>query len=107
VAAIPSAPGRPDHPCVDDLRGRGLMIDVSSTRPPKPTTAPPAPPPRSSPPPSVGRFSPAVRSSNSAAVAPVVRLLPPLTIDDQAEALLDRLADSLTAAERSAPGGTA
>lgn len=37
----------------------------------------------------------------------VVRLLPPLTItDDQAEAVLERLADSIAAAERSAPGGT-
>lgn len=35
----------------------------------------------------------------------VVRLLPPLTItDEQADAILDRLADAITAAVRTTPG---
>lgn len=37
----------------------------------------------------------------------VVRLLPPLTItDEQADAILDRLADAITAAVRTTPGPT-
>lgn len=86
----------PSHPCVADVRGRGLMIGVELADP------------------DTGEASPdlavAVRQAcldrglivelggrNSS----VVRLLPPLTLtDEQASAVLDRLADALSAATR-------
>jgi diaminobutyrate-2-oxoglutarate transaminase len=98
------------HTCVGDVRGRGLMIGVELVNP---TAAPddhgslPASP----------RLAGAVQQEAlrrglivelGGRHGAVIRLLPPLTItDEQAEAVLDRLADSMTAAERYAAGGAA
>ncbi|MER5373051.1 aminotransferase class III-fold pyridoxal phosphate-dependent enzyme [Streptomyces sp. NPDC002553] len=96
-------------PCVSEVRGRGLMIGVDMAAPP---TRPLAE--------SAGRPH-ATASELAAAVqheclerglildrcpghSGVVRLLPPLTItDEQADALLDRLADALEAVARALP----
>ncbi|MFE9562765.1 diaminobutyrate--2-oxoglutarate transaminase family protein [Streptomyces sp. NPDC006487] len=86
----------PSHPCVADVRGRGLMIGVELADP------------------DTGEASPdlavAVRQACldrglivelGGRHASVVRLLPPLTLtDEQASAVLDRLADALSAATR-------
>ncbi|TVL92689.1 diaminobutyrate--2-oxoglutarate transaminase family protein [Streptomyces sp. SAJ15] len=121
------------HPCVGDVRGRGLMLGLELVDPEgagapiEPALAPgsaatvPAPAPAPAPSPAVTPASapaPAAAPSLAAAVrqeclgrglivelggrhSSVVRLLPPLTItDEQAEAILDRLADALEAVER-------
>lgn len=144
-----------DHPCVGDVRGRGLMLGLelvdperdqptshaqhlsSPTPPPAytPTTAPAGPPgapryqhphphrqnhpqhhqphglPDTRPHPPAPELAAAVQREClhrglivelGGRHSSVVRLLPPLTItDEQATAVLDRLADALTAAERS------
>ncbi|MFI5761509.1 diaminobutyrate--2-oxoglutarate transaminase family protein [Streptomyces sp. NPDC051563] len=86
----------PSHPCVADVRGRGLMIGVELADP------------------ETGEASPEVAVAVRQACldrglivelggrhSSVVRLLPPLTLtDEQAAAVLDRLADALTAATR-------
>ncbi|MER7046837.1 diaminobutyrate--2-oxoglutarate transaminase family protein [Streptomyces jumonjinensis] len=94
------------HPCVGDVRGRGLMIGVELVAPDAATgdTAPPAP-----------ELAAAVRQEclNRGLIielggrhSAVVRLLPPLTLtDEQAVAVLDRFADAMVAAERSARRG--
>ncbi|MQS36655.1 diaminobutyrate--2-oxoglutarate transaminase family protein [Streptomyces katsurahamanus] len=94
------------HPCVGDVRGRGLMIGVELVAPDAATgdTAPPAP-----------ELAAAVRQEclNRGLIielggrhSAVVRLLPPLTLtDEQAVAVLDRFADAMAAAERSARRG--
>ncbi|MFJ3925120.1 diaminobutyrate--2-oxoglutarate transaminase family protein [Streptomyces sp. NPDC090022] len=88
------------HPCVGDVRGRGLMIGLELVDPEAPETdagrAPAAP-----------ALAAAVRQECLARGlivelggrhASVVRLLPPLTLtDEQAAAVLDRLADALAA----------
>ncbi|MFF3285528.1 diaminobutyrate--2-oxoglutarate transaminase family protein [Streptomyces sp. NPDC003023] len=93
------------HPCVGDVRGRGLMIGVELVDPdaaaPDALVPPPAP-----------RLAAAVQQEClrrglivelGGRQAGVVRLLPPLTLtDEQAVAVLDRFADALAAAERSA-----
>lgn len=92
-----------DHPCVGDVRGRGLMIGielVEAEAEPDDRGAPPAAP----------RLAAAVRTEAlrrglivelGGRHGAVVRLLPPLTItDEQAEAVLDRLADAIATAER-------
>ncbi|MFG2652378.1 diaminobutyrate--2-oxoglutarate transaminase family protein [Streptomyces sp. NPDC048436] len=103
------------HPCIGDVRGRGLMIGVELVDPAAelPVSAVPVEP--------VGLLGRRVRPlppapELAAAVqreclrrglivelggrhSSVVRLLPPLTItDEQAAAILDRLADALSAA---------
>ena len=91
------------HPCIGDVRGRGLMLGVElvdpSAEPDDRGTLPAAP-----------HLADRVRQEAlrrgliielGGRYGAVVRLLPPLTItDEQAEAVLDRLADALTAASR-------
>lgn len=86
----------PAHPCVADVRGRGLMIGVELADP------------------DTGEASPDVAVAVRQACldrglivelggrhSSVVRLLPPLTLtDEQASAVLDRLADAISAATR-------
>jgi diaminobutyrate-2-oxoglutarate transaminase len=94
------------HPCIGDVRGRGLMIGLELVDPraePDDHGALPAAP----------RLAAAVQHEAlrrglivelGGRHGAVVRLLPPLTItDEQAEAVLDRLADSLAAVERMEP----
>ncbi|MFD7839531.1 diaminobutyrate--2-oxoglutarate transaminase family protein [Streptomyces sp. NPDC059761] len=86
------------HPCIGDVRGRGLMIGIELV---DPDTGAPAP-----------ALAAAVRQEclNRGLIvelggrgAGVVRLLPPLTLtDDQAAAVLDRLADAIPAASHHA-----
>ncbi|WP_329062699.1 diaminobutyrate--2-oxoglutarate transaminase family protein [Streptomyces sp. NBC_01429] len=90
-----------DHPCVGDVRGRGLMIGVELVAPAAGDPAPPDP-----------ALAAAVQQeclSRGLIVelggreTAVVRLLPPLTLtDEQSVAVLDRFADALAAAERTA-----
>ncbi|MFI0901967.1 diaminobutyrate--2-oxoglutarate transaminase family protein [Streptomyces sioyaensis] len=97
------------HDCIGDVRGRGLMLgveivdrdadaDAHGARPADP------------------RLAAAVQHACldrglivelGGRHSAVVRLLPPLTItDEQADAILDRLADAITAAVRIIPGPT-
>ncbi|MFF8606376.1 diaminobutyrate--2-oxoglutarate transaminase family protein [Streptomyces sp. NPDC015346] len=91
------------HPCIGDVRGRGLMIGVELVAPHTDDPDALAPP-----------VDPALAVAVQRACldrglivelggrhSGVVRLLPPLTLsDEQAEAVLDRFADALAAAER-------
>ncbi|MFE7623893.1 diaminobutyrate--2-oxoglutarate transaminase family protein [Streptomyces sp. NPDC057509] len=94
-----------DHSCIGDVRGRGLMIGVEvvdpETRPRGTgTEAPPDP---------VLALAIQQECLRRGLIvelggrhSTVVRLLPPLTLtDEQATAVIDRLADALAAAERS------
>ncbi|MFD7569591.1 diaminobutyrate--2-oxoglutarate transaminase family protein [Streptomyces sp. NPDC059810] len=91
------------HPCVGDVRGRGLMIGVE-------LVDPDAAGPDDLVPPAAPALALAVQQECLARGlivelggrhSAVVRLLPPLTItDEQATAVLDRFADALAAAER-------
>ncbi|MGW7433617.1 diaminobutyrate--2-oxoglutarate transaminase family protein [Streptomyces sp. NPDC054861] len=103
-----------DHPCVGDVRGRGLMIGIELVDPYADATARPAaedgPAPDVLTPPAAPALAAAVQRECldrglivelGGRHAGVVRLLPPLTLtDEQAEAVLDRFADALAAAER-------
>ena len=90
-----------EHPCVGDVRGRGLMLGVELVDPDA------APGPRGVPP-TAPRLAAAVRRAAldrglivelGGRDSSVVRLLPPLTItEEQSEAVLERLADALVAA---------
>ncbi|MEU3656628.1 diaminobutyrate--2-oxoglutarate transaminase family protein [Streptomyces sp. NPDC032161] len=92
------------HPCVGDVRGRGLMIGVELVDPEA------AAPDGSPEPPPAPTLAAAVQQEClrrglivelGGRHSTVVRLLPPLTLtDEQATAVVDRLADALAAAER-------
>ena len=93
-----------DHPCVGDVRGRGLMIGVELVDPEAP-----APDDGHEPPPAPALAAAVQQECLRRGLivelggrhSTVVRLLPPLTLtDEQATAVVDRLADALAAAER-------
>ena len=91
-----------DHPCIGDVRGRGLMIGVELVDPERED------PSSGGPPPPAPDLAAAVRREClrrglivelGGRHSSVVRLLPPLTLtDEQAVAVLDRLADAVAAA---------
>lgn len=104
-----------EFPCIGDVRGRGLMIGVELV---DPETAPDTP--TDGPRPAAPELAAAVQREClrrglivelGGRRASVVRLLPPLTItDEQATAVLDRLADAVAtvaAAARAGLGGAA
>lgn len=101
-----------EFPCIGEVRGRGLMIGVElvhSETPSNPTTDGPRP--------AAPELAAAVQREClrrglivelGGRRASVVRLLPPLTIsDEQATAVLDRLADAVAAVARAGLGGPA
>ncbi|KUJ68599.1 2,4-diaminobutyrate 4-aminotransferase [Streptomyces albus subsp. albus] len=98
-----------ERPCIGEVRGRGLMLGLELVEPGTDAPEPGAPRP------SAPALAAAVQREClhrglivglGGRDAAVVRLLPPLTVsDEQAEAVLDRLADAVEAAERGA--GTA
>ncbi|WP_299540587.1 diaminobutyrate--2-oxoglutarate transaminase family protein [uncultured Streptomyces sp.] len=94
-----------DHPSIGDVRGRGLMIGVELVDPEAvPVTA--GGPPPADPALAVLVQQECLRRGLIVELggrhSAVVRLLPPLTLtDEQAAAVVDRLADALAAAERS------
>ncbi|WP_037960372.1 aminotransferase class III-fold pyridoxal phosphate-dependent enzyme [Streptomyces violens] len=97
------------HDCIGDVRGRGLMLGVELVDPEGPVGPDGAPPPGS-------RLAAEVQQQCldrglivelGGRGSAVVRLLPPLTLtDEQADAVLDRLADAIAAAVRPTPGPT-
>ncbi|MFF1416379.1 diaminobutyrate--2-oxoglutarate transaminase family protein [Streptomyces sp. NPDC058280] len=87
------------HPCIGDVRGRGLMIGVELVATDAGDPAPPDPALAAA----VQRecLSRGLIVELGGRRSAVVRLLPPLTLtDEQAVAVLDRFADALAAAER-------
>ncbi|MFI1482497.1 diaminobutyrate--2-oxoglutarate transaminase family protein [Streptomyces sp. NPDC020747] len=100
-----------DFDCVGDVRGRGLMIGVELVDPEKPPSSPGGPSP------AAPELAAAVQRQclrrglivelggrNSS----VVRLLPPLTIsDEQASAVLNRLADAVAEVAKTPTGPAA
>ncbi|MGW4160004.1 diaminobutyrate--2-oxoglutarate transaminase family protein [Streptomyces sp. NPDC004788] len=91
------------HPCVGDVRGRGLMIGVELVDPEGAGQGDPAPPPDPELATAVQRqcLDRGLIVELGGRHNAVVRLLPPLTLtDEQAAAVLDRFADALAAAER-------
>ncbi|MBV7671452.1 diaminobutyrate--2-oxoglutarate transaminase family protein [Streptomyces halstedii] len=104
-----------DHPSIGDVRGRGLMIGIELV---DPEAAPAdvnaengcAPPPDPALAAAVQRecLRRGLIVELGGRHSAVVRLLPPLTLtDEQATAVVDRLADALRAAERSSHRRTA
>ncbi|MEU7229231.1 diaminobutyrate--2-oxoglutarate transaminase family protein [Streptomyces chrestomyceticus] len=97
-----------EHGCVGDVRGRGLMLGLELVDPdtaPDPSGARPAAPALAA---AVQRecLDRGLIVELGGRHGSVVRLLPPLTItDEQADAVLDRLADALAAGARSGAGG--
>ncbi|WP_405885806.1 MULTISPECIES: diaminobutyrate--2-oxoglutarate transaminase family protein [unclassified Streptomyces] len=99
-----------EFPCIGDVRGRGLMIGVELVHPEAPPSAT-ADGPR----PAAPELAAAVQRAClrrglivelGGRRASVVRLLPPLTIsDEQATAVLDRLADAVGAVARGSESG--
>ena len=102
-----------DFPCIGDVRGRGLMIGVEVVdpeEPPRPGTGGPSGGPR----PVARDLAAAVQREclrrgliveRGGRHSSVVRLLPPLTItDEQANAVLDRLADAVATVAAAATG---
>ncbi|MFD9439834.1 diaminobutyrate--2-oxoglutarate transaminase family protein [Streptomyces sp. NPDC060006] len=97
-----------DFGCVGDVRGRGLMIGVEFVDPDRPPAAPGGPPP------AAPELAAAVQREClrrglivelGGRHSSVVRLLPPLTItDEQATAVLDRLADAVAEVAREPTG---
>ncbi|MFJ3901198.1 aminotransferase class III-fold pyridoxal phosphate-dependent enzyme [Streptomyces sp. NPDC090025] len=96
-----------DHPCVGDVRGRGLMTGVALVDPEASGTRTRGA--GAQPPPAPGLAAELRRRCLDRGLIvglggrhqSVVRLLPPLTLtDEQAAAVLDRFADALAAAER-------
>lgn len=94
-----------DHPCIGDVRGRGLMIGVELVDPEAaPVGGGSEPPP--DPVLAVAVQQECLRRGLIVELggrhSTVVRLLPPLTLtDEQATAVIDRLADAMAAAEHS------
>ncbi|MFD0340799.1 diaminobutyrate--2-oxoglutarate transaminase family protein [Streptomyces sp. NPDC127117] len=93
-----------DHPTIGDVRGRGLMIGVELV---DPEAALPGDSPEPPPAPALALAVQQECLRRGLIVelggrhSTVVRLLPPLTLtDEQATAVVDRLADALAAAER-------
>ncbi|MEU9193672.1 diaminobutyrate--2-oxoglutarate transaminase family protein [Streptomyces hundungensis] len=93
-----------EHPCVGDVRGRGLMIGVELVDPEREDLGSGDPPP---PDPALAAVVQQECLRRGLIVelggrhSSVVRLLPPLTLtDEQAVAVLDRLADAVAAAAR-------
>jgi diaminobutyrate-2-oxoglutarate transaminase len=94
-----------NHPCMGDVRGRGLMIGVEIVAPDAGHPAAPPDPVLAA---AVQRecLRRGLIVELGGRHACVVRLLPPLTLtDEQAVAVLDRFADALASAERSALRG--
>ncbi|MFF1462988.1 diaminobutyrate--2-oxoglutarate transaminase family protein [Streptomyces sp. NPDC058330] len=100
-----------DHPSIGDVRGRGLMIGIELVDPeagPGDVTAENGSAPPPDPALAVAVQQECLRRGLIVELggrhSAVVRLLPPLTLtDEQATAVVDRLADALSAAERSSP----
>ncbi|WP_196943141.1 diaminobutyrate--2-oxoglutarate transaminase family protein [Streptomyces sclerotialus] len=97
------------HDCIGDVRGRGLMLGVELVDPEGPVGADGAPPPASQLAAEVQQqcLDRGLIVELGGRGAAVVRLLPPLTLtDEQADAVLDRLADAIAAAVSATPGPT-
>ncbi|MER7395580.1 diaminobutyrate--2-oxoglutarate transaminase family protein [Streptomyces sp. NPDC000151] len=97
------------HDCVGDVRGRGLMLGVELVDPEGPVGPDGAPPPASLLAAEVQQqcLDRGLIVELGGRGSAVVRLLPPLTLtDEQADAVLDRLADAIAAAVSATPGPT-
>ncbi|MFC9613834.1 diaminobutyrate--2-oxoglutarate transaminase family protein [Streptomyces sp. NPDC056938] len=103
-----------EHPCIGDVRGRGLMIgvelvDVGAAQDPDRRAAPDASPHPPAPELAASVQRECLRRGLIVELggrhSSVVRLLPPLTItDEQAAAVVERLADALAEAARTHRG---
>ena len=100
-----------NHPCIGDVRGRGLMLGVELVAPAhlprpddsvrRPGTQPAVPAPRTAAAVQRACLRRGLIVGIGGRDANVVRLLPPLTVtDEQAESVLDRLCEAVWAVER-------